>query len=222
MKRITLVFIGIGFLINSLAFSQEIISWKDAHLYYGKNMTVEGIIVNTYNSGRACFLNFHSDYKKYFSAVIFSSDFSKFPRSPEDFYLNKRVHVSGIIKQYQGKPEIILKDSSQIKIIEKISKPRQLKEIRWEDADKHYGEYCYVRGKIVATFNSGKACFLNFHKNWKNYFTAVIFASDFNKFPFKPEEYYLNKEVKVLGVIKEYQGKPEIIVENPSQIEVIE
>ncbi|MHA1285651.1 MAG: thermonuclease family protein, partial [Promethearchaeota archaeon] len=65
------------------------------------------------------------------------------------------------------------------------------------------------------------ACFLNFHKNWKRYFTAVIFASDFHKFPPNPEDYYLNKGVKVYGLIKEYQGKPEIILKSPEQIKVI-
>jgi len=132
-----LAFIGIGFIACGLVFSQEVISWKNAHLYYGKYVTAEGIIVNTYNSGRACFLNFHPDYKKYFSAVIFSSDFSKFPPSPEDHYLNKKVHVSGIIRQYQGKPEIILKDASQIQIIEKTGESKELGEISWEEADKH-------------------------------------------------------------------------------------
>lgn len=204
-----------------LGFGQKVISWKDAHKYYGEHATVEGTIVDTYNSGKACFLNFHPDYKRYFSAVIFRSDFHKFPDDPEDLYLNKKVRVSGLIKQYQGKPEIILKDPASIKIIGELEKPKEIIEISWEDADKYYGKYCSVKGKIVATFNSGKACFLNFHKNWKRYFTAVIFASDFHEFPSNPEDYYNGKEVKVIGIIKEYQGKPEIIVKNPNQIKIV-
>ena len=97
---------------------ENVISWKDADKYYGITMAVEGLIVHTYNSGKACFLNFHPDWKKYFQAVIFASDFDKFPPNPEDFYLNKKVRVTGLIKEYKGRSEIILKSPAQIKIIE--------------------------------------------------------------------------------------------------------
>ncbi len=93
--------------------------------------------------------------------------------------------------------------------------------ISWEDAAKHYGEYLTVEGTIVLTYNSGKACFLNFHSDWKKHFTVVIFASDFSKFPSPPEEYYRGKKIQVTGRIKSYHGKPEIIVEDPSQIELL-
>ena len=97
-----------------------------------------------------------------------------------------------------------------------------LKVISWEKAGKHYGETCIVEGTIVVTHNSGKACFLSFHPNWKKYFTAVIFANKFDRFPSNPEDYYECKKVRVRGLIKEYNGKPEIILESPEQIEVVE
>lgn len=94
--------------------------------------------------------------------------------------------------------------------------------ISWRDAAQYYGQTKIVEGRIVASNNTGKVCFLNFHENWKKYFTAVIFSSDFNKFPAQPEEYYLNRKVRVQGLIKEYKGKPEIILKAPRQIEIIE
>lgn len=94
--------------------------------------------------------------------------------------------------------------------------------ISYVDAGKYYGKIKTVVGTIVATNNTGKVCFLNFHKDWKRYFTAVIFASDFDKFPPHPEDYYLNRKVKITGLIKEYNGKPEIILKSPSQIQIIE
>lgn len=94
--------------------------------------------------------------------------------------------------------------------------------ISWQDAAKHYGQYLTVEGTIVATHNSGKACFLNFHPDYKRYFTAVIFASAFPRFPANPERHYYGKKVRVTGFIKEYQGKPEIILNDPSQIEILE
>ncbi len=93
--------------------------------------------------------------------------------------------------------------------------------ISWQEAAKHYGKYCTVEGKIVLTKNTGKVCFLNFHKEWKRHFTAVIFADFFPRFPSQPERYYLHKTVRVTGIIKDYQGKPEIIVESPEQIEIL-
>jgi len=94
--------------------------------------------------------------------------------------------------------------------------------ITWQDAGEYYGKTKTIEGKIVASNNTGKVCFLNFHKDWKKFFTAVIFASDFDKFPVNPEDYYLNRKVRVRGLIKEYQGKPEIILKSPKQIEIIE
>ena len=95
----------------------QIISWQDAAKHYGEYATVEGTIVVTHNSGTACFLNFHPDYKRYFTAVIFASAFSRFPANPENYYYGKKVRVSGYIKGHKGKPEIILNDPSQIEIL---------------------------------------------------------------------------------------------------------
>ncbi|KKR32786.1 MAG: Nucleic acid-binding domain protein [Candidatus Gottesmanbacteria bacterium GW2011_GWC2_39_8] len=96
------------------------------------------------------------------------------------------------------------------------------KVISWQDASKHYNEYVTVEGKIVATHNAGRVCFLNFHPDYKRYFTAVIFESAFPRFPANPENYYYGKNVRVSGYIKEYNEKPEIILNDPGQIEVIE
>ena len=96
-----------------------VIWYKEAKLYIGKEVTVEGTVVASYNSGKAVFLNFERDYKKSFTAVIFASDFNKFPDAPESAYLNREVRVSGTVKEYQGKAEIILNSPEKIKIITK-------------------------------------------------------------------------------------------------------
>ena len=94
-----------------------IISWKDAGKFIGEYATVEGTIVASYNSGKACFLNFHPEHKQHFTVVIFKSAFALFPANPEQFYKGKKVRVSGHIKEYQGKPEIIVNDPSQLEIL---------------------------------------------------------------------------------------------------------
>lgn len=115
--------------------------------------------------------------------------------------------------------------SSRGQIDGSFSEPQKLagktEIISWQDAAKHYGEYAAIDGTIVATHNSGKACFLNFHHDYRNYFTAVIFASNFSRFPANPENYYNGKKVRVSGDIKEYKGKPEIILNDQNQIEIL-
>ena len=93
-----------------------VINWSNAHNYYNQYVIVEGTIVNTYNSGIVCFLNFDTNYE-YFTAVIFASDFLGFPFIPDIFYLGKRVQIIGIIKEYKGSPEIIVKTPGQIRIL---------------------------------------------------------------------------------------------------------
>jgi micrococcal nuclease len=98
----------------------EIYLWNNPQLYdgslYGKEVTVEFTVVNSNNSGKACFLNAHSDWKKYFTAVIFRADFYNFPSNPEKYYYMKKLRITGRLKKYENKPEIILKNPSQIEI----------------------------------------------------------------------------------------------------------
>ena len=94
----------------------EVISWEDAGKYVGQTKTVEGTIVRTYRSASAIFLDFHDPYQGYFMAVIFKSDWANFKFQPEIFYKNKEVRVTGLIKTYQGSPEIIVSSPTQIEV----------------------------------------------------------------------------------------------------------
>jgi len=93
--------------------------------------------------------------------------------------------------------------------------------ISWEEASEHLGQVCTVEGKVIVTHNSGKACFLNFDPDWQRTFSAVIFQHSFGRFPANPEQYYQGKTVRITGRIKEYQGRPEIILESPEQITIV-
>jgi micrococcal nuclease len=94
--------------------------------------------------------------------------------------------------------------------------------INWTEADQYYGHYVIVEGVIVDAYNSGEVCFLDFDPEWQQYFTAVIFACDFPGFPESPAKYYLGRKVQIIGFIREYKGKPEIIVKTPDQIRILE
>ena len=94
-----------------------VIDWSDADKFYGLCVIVEGIIVNTHNSGIVCFLNFSKNYD-YFSAVIFASDFPEFAMPPEFLYSGRTVQIIGIVLEYNGSPEIIVKTPDQIRILD--------------------------------------------------------------------------------------------------------
>ena len=89
-------------------------------------------------------------------------------------------------------------------------------------AGNYYNQEITIEGKIVDAYNSKtNTVFLNFDKPYPNScFTAVIFSSDQYKFVSSPEDYYSGKTVRIKGEVIEYQGKPEIILNNPEQIEV--
>jgi micrococcal nuclease len=93
-----------------------VIDWVNADNYYNQYVIIEGIIINTYNSGIVCFLNFHPDYQ-YCTAVIFACDLPGFSYPPDTYYLGKKVHIIGIIREYKGSPEIIVKTPEQIRIL---------------------------------------------------------------------------------------------------------
>ncbi len=89
-------------------------------------------------------------------------------------------------------------------------------------AGNYYGKEMIVEGKVADAYRSKtNTVFFNFEKSYPNQcFTGVIFSSDQYKFVASPEDYYLNKTVRIKGEIKEYQSKPEIILQDPSQVEV--
>jgi micrococcal nuclease len=114
---------------------------------------------------------------------------------------------------------------------EKIAKPQWekltteltgLKIVGACQAGNYYGREIIVEGKIASTYRSKtNTVFLNFEKPYPNQcFTGVIFSSDQYRFVEYPEKHYSDKTVRIRGIIKEYKGKPEIILKDPSQIEV--
>lgn len=86
--------------------------------YIGEEKIVEGRVADGYKSKtNTVFLNLEKPYpNQCFTGVIFSSDLINFPENPQNYYEGEIVRIRGIIKEYEGKPEIILKDRSQIEI----------------------------------------------------------------------------------------------------------
>ena len=95
---------------------------------------------------------------------------------------------------------------------------RNVPVISWKEAEKYYKKKVIVEGKITNTYKSKEVTFLNFAENYNETLTIIIFNDDLNKFSCQPEEFFLNKNIEVLGKIKKYEEAPEIIIENPTSI----
>jgi len=92
------------------------------------------------------------------------------------------------------------------------------------EAKNHIGERATVCGSVVSTHyaarTNGSPTFLNLDEPYpRQLFTILIWGSDRSKFG-DPEAKYGNKRVCVTGLIKDYKGVPEVIAEQPSQIEI--
>jgi DNA/RNA endonuclease YhcR with UshA esterase domain len=97
---------------------RQVVDWQNAADFVGQTVTVEGQVVNTYNSGKVVFLNFDEDYRYTFKAVIFPDAWPLFPEAPESLYRGQMVRVTGQVKLYEGAPEIIVETPDAIEILE--------------------------------------------------------------------------------------------------------
>lgn len=237
----------------------DVIPFSDAADFMGETVTVEGTIIDTYDTGSVTFLNF-SPNRADFKAVIFADDRAKFPSPPETLLFGKLVRVQGLIEEYQGGPEIIINSPAQIEVAltlgqaiptdcncpapepcptqiiataplltvtDIVSLPQKTtateqSAIDWQEAAAYAGQAVTVKGQVSNTYNSGKVIFLNFDPDYRNTFKVVIFPDAWPLFPTSPDEYYQNQQIAVTGQIEMYQGAPEIIVNHPDQIRILE
>lgn len=88
--------------------------------YEGKTITVCAKVIDTYvsktNEGTT-FVNFGKPYpKSTFTVVIFEAALSNFKYTPSAYLKDKSVCITGKVKIYKGKPEMIVNKEEQIKI----------------------------------------------------------------------------------------------------------
>jgi DNA/RNA endonuclease YhcR with UshA esterase domain len=87
------------------------------------------------------------------------------------------------------------------------------------EAKAHVGEIVTVEGIVSEVHHaaSGKVIFIDMGGRYpNNAFAAVIFSDDASKFP--NVDALEGKTVDINGAIRLYKGKPEIILNDPSQI----
>ena len=122
MKRFKLL-LTMALLVGlvSITFAQESITPEDAAKFIGQQKTVCGTVASAHFAakvkGQPTFINLDKPYpNQVFAVLIWGSDRGKFEQSPETLYSGKEICVTGMIQSYQGRPEIIVKEPSQIKV----------------------------------------------------------------------------------------------------------
>lgn len=118
MKTKILLLAAIFILIIATDFAQEKISAKDAADYIGKSVTIIDTVSGVYLSNTGTyFINMGGEYPdNVFTAVIFKRDTSKFHNV--ESLEGKVIEVTGKVKEYRGKPEIVVNKKKQIRIKE--------------------------------------------------------------------------------------------------------
>ncbi|EKE04501.1 MAG: hypothetical protein ACD_20C00057G0014 [uncultured bacterium] len=89
-------------------------------------------------------------------------------------------------------------------------------------------QYTRIQGTIsnVETSEKYKVISLNFGQNFNTSLSAIIYNDIIPAFVSAgiddPAEYFKNKTVMLEGIIRISNGKPEIIIDSPSQIKIID
>jgi micrococcal nuclease len=97
---------------------------------------------------------------------------------------------------------------------------QDLREVGHRGAGRYVGCLMSVTGKVLNVHEGPKAFHLNFDKDYRTDFTAVLFRKDLARLVeegLHPVTGYAGQVVKVTGIIKEYNG-PQIIVESADQL----
>lgn len=99
----------------------SIFTAEQAASHVGEYATVCGRVASAHyaktSKGQPTFLNLDRPYPRHiFTIVIWGPERSKFHSAPEAYYRQKSVCVTGTIKRYRGKPEIVVREAGQIRV----------------------------------------------------------------------------------------------------------
>lgn len=94
-----------------------IVPWEEAHRHEGEEVVVEGTIVRTRRAEKVLYLNFHPNWRRYLTLVLFAKDLPLFPGNPGTDYKGKKIRVRGEVKHYKGRPEMIVRSPEDIRVV---------------------------------------------------------------------------------------------------------
>ena len=117
MKK--LLILSISICLKQISFSQTV-PLDSVINYEGKTITVCSKVQSTYvtkGDKKTTYINFGNPYPNTtFTVVIFEGDLPNFKNTPSVYLKDKNVCITGKVKIYKGKPEMIVNKEEQIKI----------------------------------------------------------------------------------------------------------
>lgn len=100
----------------------------EAHEVVGEESVICGVVMQVSTPqgirGNPTYINMGAKFPNHsFTVVIWGSDADKFVRDTDSFirglksFEGKRIAVSGLVEEYKGKPQIIVKNPEQIVVL---------------------------------------------------------------------------------------------------------
>lgn len=110
-------------------------------------------------------------------------------------------------------PPVVLGSADASPLAPKTDEP-----VAWRQAGRYMGMTITVEGKVVNTHNTGKVCFLNFTENSRSGFYVILFDRVLDSWEKPPQDFFLDRTIRVKGKVSSYKGRPQIRVERTDQI----
>lgn len=90
-----------------------------------------------------------------------------------------------------------------------------------KEAEKYIGRAVVVRGIVNNMINKGKVVILKFKE--KSNFVLVIFRSNLELFRKKKKliNEYINKVITAYGIVEDYKGTSQIVINHPCQLKIL-
>jgi hypothetical protein len=93
--------------------------------------------------------------------------------------------------------------------------------IDWHAAERLVGEVVTVEGDVVVARNLGDTCTLEFSADDPRAFRIVLVLPLITDLPRQPDRLYQGRRVRATGRVQRFQGRAEMLVRSPTQIEVV-
>lgn len=91
---------------------------KDVDDYIGKKVTVCTRVYSVRTTATITQISVGDDYPNNpLTIIVFGRNYPKFDMALNDLYLDKNICVEGIITEYKGKPQIVIEEPEDIKIL---------------------------------------------------------------------------------------------------------
>ena len=206
----------------------------------GQLVSVRGqimLVVAETGRNRLTFLQFGTQ-RKQFCGIIHRNVLPRFHEvfgSGLDSLNGREVELEGIIGLVQGTPQIGLNRPEQIRILNQpestISTPNKpLISARQIDRIREFAEQVVmIEGRIQSIKSNprGLRTFINFEKDRENVqFTGIVMNENIPAFTESFGETWetslMDKSIRVTGRINLHHGLPQMLIQTPSQIQIVE